>query len=162
MNLQDIIFLMMSIFVLEYLFIKMLMTSSFVCMILNLGRKKSTGTEPNPSHCYCKLLGNTLKNYHVCFVFLSRFVQQVHNWVYRIGHTSEEVQIHLVQSISFSLRYWSASLSSAVPCDSCDTFSAAEGWHTDSTTPPAPLLEDGPVMCAWCIAETLKTDNSSM
>ena len=49
MNLHDIIFLMMYIFVLVYLFIfKMPMTSSFVCTTLNLGRKKSTRTEPKP------------------------------------------------------------------------------------------------------------------
>ena len=46
MNLQDIIFWMMYIFIKVYLFIKMLMTSSFVCATLNLVRKKSTGTEP--------------------------------------------------------------------------------------------------------------------
>ena len=37
---------MMFIFVLVYLCIKILMTSSFVCPTLNLGRKMSTGTEP--------------------------------------------------------------------------------------------------------------------
>ena len=46
MNIQDIIFLMVYIFVLVYLFIKILMTSCFVCATLNLGRKKSAGTEP--------------------------------------------------------------------------------------------------------------------
>ena len=46
MNIQDIIFLMMYIFIWVYLFIKMLMTSCFVCATLNLVRKKSTGTEP--------------------------------------------------------------------------------------------------------------------
>ena len=47
MNLHEIIFLMMYIFVLVYLCIKKLhvMTSSFVCATLNFGRKKSTGTE---------------------------------------------------------------------------------------------------------------------
>ena len=45
MNLQDIIFLMMFIFVLVYLCIKMLMTSSFV-RATPLGRKKSTEKEP--------------------------------------------------------------------------------------------------------------------
>ena len=47
MNVQEIIFLMMYMFVQVYLCIMMLMTSSFVCATLNLGRKKSTGTEPN-------------------------------------------------------------------------------------------------------------------
>ena len=44
MNLQDIIFLMMYIFVLVYLCIKMPMTSSFV-RATPLGRKKSTEKE---------------------------------------------------------------------------------------------------------------------
>ena len=51
MNIQDIIFLMMYIFIYVYLFIKMLMTSCFVCATLNLGRKKSTGTEPMLVQC---------------------------------------------------------------------------------------------------------------
>ena len=50
MNIQDIIFLMMYIFIMVYLFIKILMTSCFVCATLNLGRKKSTGTEPKQAH----------------------------------------------------------------------------------------------------------------
>ena len=65
-NIQDIIFLMMYIFIKVYLFIKILMTSCFAFATLNLGRKKSTGTEPYFIFCHMSFMKlDIFKNDHV-------------------------------------------------------------------------------------------------